>query len=209
MDTYLTVFGQNETEYVEKRSRFIATLRHCETEEEATAFLEEMRSKYWDARHNCFAYSVEEGKLCRFSDDGEPHGTAGKPMLDVIVGLKITNIAVVVTRYFGGVLLGTGGLVRAYSKSVQDVLSNAEVFKMVPSAVSSITCDYTDHGKLVNLLSSVDAVVENTDFAENVTIQFCLKQESVSEFEKKLTEAFSARLKFDIKQEKLTPFKEK
>ncbi len=209
MDTYLTVFGQNETEYVEKRSRFIATLRHCETEEEATAFLEEMRSKYWDARHNCFAYSVEEGRLCRFSDDGEPHGTAGKPMLDVIVGSKITNIAVVVTRYFGGVLLGTGGLVRAYSKSVQDVLSGAEVFKMVPSAVLSVTCDYTDHGKLVNLISSVDAVLENTNFAENVTVEFCLKQESVAEFEKKLTEAFSARLKFDIKQEKLTPFKEK
>ena len=209
MDTYLTVFSENETEYVEKRSRFIATLRHCETEAEATAFLEEMRSKYWDARHNCFAYSVEEGKLCRFSDDGEPHGTAGKPMLDVIVGSKITNIAVVVTRYFGGVLLGTGGLVRAYSKSVQDVLSSAEVFKMVPSAVLSITCDYTDHGKLVNLITSVDGVIENIDFAENVTIQFCLKAEIVTEFEKKLTETFSARLKFDIKQEKLTPFKEK
>lgn len=209
MDTYLTVFGQNETEYVEKRSRFIATLRHCETEAEATAFLEEMRSKYWDAKHNCFAYSVEEGKLCRFSDDGEPHGTAGKPMLDVIVGSKITNIAVVVTRYFGGVLLGTGGLVRAYSKSVQDVLSSAEVFKMVPSVVLSITCDYTDHGKLVNLIGSSDGVLENTDFLENVTVEFCLKEESVAEFEKKLTEAFSARLEFDIKQEKLTPFKEK
>ncbi|MBR6532852.1 MAG: YigZ family protein [Clostridia bacterium] len=209
MDTYLTVFGQNETEYVEKRSRFITTLRHCETEAEASAFLEEMRSKYWDARHNCFAYSVEEGKLCRYHDDGEPHGTAGKPMFDVIVGSKITNIAVVVTRYFGGVLLGTGGLVRAYSKSVQDVLSGAEVFKMVPSAVLSVTCDYTDHGKLVNLISSVDGVVENTDFAENVTVEFCLKKDTVFEFEKKLTETFSARLKFDIKQEKLTPFKEK
>ena len=120
---YSTVFSETKTEYVEKRSRFIATLRHCETEEEANAFLEEMRSKYWDARHNCFAYSVNEGKLRRFSDDGEPHGTAGKPMLDVITGSGITNIAVVVTRYFGGVLLGTGGLVRAYSKSVQDCLA--------------------------------------------------------------------------------------
>ncbi len=209
MNTYLTIFSQNETEYVEKRSRFIATLRHCETEAEATAFLEEMRSKYWDARHNCFAYSVEEGKLCRFSDDGEPHGTAGKPMLDVIVGSGVTNIAVVVTRYFGGVLLGTGGLVRAYSKSVQDVLASAEVFKMVPSAVLNILCDYTDHGKLVNLIGNCDGVITNTEFTDKVAVEVCFKQEDIEPFEKKLTEIFSARLNFDIKEEKLTPFKEK
>ena len=171
--------------------------------------MEEMRSKYWDARHNCFAYSVCEGKLCRFSDDGEPHGTAGKPMLDVIIGSGITNIAVVVTRYFGGVLLGTGGLVRAYSKSVQDCLAAAEVFKMVPSALLSITCDYTDHGKLVNLINSVDGVIEDTQFTDKVTIQFSLKREEIESFDKKLIETFSARLKFDIIQEKLTPFKEK
>lgn len=209
MDAYLTIFSQNETEYVEKRSRFIATLRHCETENEAAAFLEEMRSKYWDARHNCFAYSVNEGKLCRFSDDGEPHGTAGKPMLDVIVGSGITNIAVVVTRYFGGVLLGTGGLVRAYSKSVQDVLSLSEVFKMVPSAVLNITCDYTDHGKLVNLIGNSGGVISNTEFTDKVTVEICFKMEDIEPFEKKLTETFSARLNFDIKEKKLTPFKEK
>ena len=209
MDTYLTVFTENETEYVEKRSRFIATLRHCETEAEASAFLEEMRSKYWDARHNCFAYSVSEGKLCRFSDDGEPHGTAGKPMLDVIVGSGITNIAVVVTRYFGGVLLGTGGLVRAYSKSVQDVLSGAEVFKMVPSAVLNIVCDYTDHGKLVNLIGNCDGVISDTEFTDKVTVEVCFKEQDIENFEKKLTETFSARLQFEIKEKKLTPFKEK
>ena len=114
---FQTVFKQNETEYVEKRSRFIATLRHCETEAEANDFVKEMKSKYWDATHNVYAYSVEGGRMCRFSDDGEPHGTAGKPMLDCIQGSGITNIAVVVTRYFGGILLGTGGLVRAYSKA--------------------------------------------------------------------------------------------
>lgn len=209
MDTYLTVFEENQTEYVEKRSRFIATLRHCETEKEAAAFLEEMRSKYWDARHNCFAYSVDCGKLCRFSDDGEPHGTAGKPMLDVITGSGITNIAVVVTRYFGGVLLGTGGLVRAYSKSVQDVLSCAEVFKMIPSAQLTITCDYTDHGKLVNLIGSCDGVITDTQFTENVTVEFCLKEDDIDSFGKKLTETFSARLNYEIKEKKLTPFKEK
>ncbi len=206
---YSTVFSETKTEYVEKRSRFIATLRHCETEADANAFLEEMRSKYWDAKHNCFACSVNEGKLCRFSDDGEPHGTAGKPMLDVIVGSKITNIAVVVTRYFGGVLLGTGGLVRAYSKSVQDCLALAEVYTMIPSTVFSITCDYTDHGRLVNLITSFDANINNTDFSENVTVEFSLKDQAVEEFSKKLTETFSARLKLDEKEKKLMPFKEK
>lgn len=206
---YSTVFSETKTEYVEKRSRFIATLRHCETEEEANAFLEEMRSKYWDARHNCFAYSVNEGKLCRFSDDGEPHGTAGKPMLDVITGSGITNIAVVVTRYFGGVLLGMGGLVRAYSKSAQDCLALAEVFTMIPSSVLSITCEYTDHGKLVNLLSSYDCEIVNTDFTQNVTVTFNIKDARLEEFSKKLTETFSARLNFTEKEKKLLPFKEK
>ena len=209
METYLTVFSQTNAEYIEKRSRFIATVRHCETESEANAFLEEMRSKYWDARHNCFAYSVENGRLCRFSDDGEPHGTAGKPMLEVIQGSGITNIAVVVTRYFGGVLLGTGGLVRAYSKSTQDALSKAEVFRMIPSVVFSVVCEYTDHAKFVNLLNSAEGVIEDTIFAENVTIKFCLRSEKVAEFSKKITEAFSARLNFDEIDKKMVPFKEK
>lgn len=209
MQEYLTVFDDTQTEYVEKRSRFIATLRHCETEVQANAFLDEMRSKYWDARHNCFAYSVDCGKLCRFSDDGEPHGTAGKPMLDVITGSGITNIAVVVTRYFGGVLLGTGGLVRAYSKSVQDCLAKAQVLRMIPSTVCSITCNYTDHGRLVNLISSVDGNIEDTVFAENVKVIFCIKDQIIGDFSKKLTETFSARLNLEEIEKKLTPFREK
>jgi uncharacterized YigZ family protein len=206
---YTTIFTQTQTEYVEKRSRFIATVRHCETEEEASAFLQEMRSKYWDARHNCFAYSVENGRLSRFSDDGEPHGTAGKPMLDVIEGSGITNIAVVVTRYFGGILLGTGGLVRAYSKSVQDCLTSAEVFTMIPSVVYSICCDYTDHGRLVNLITSNEGNIDNTDFTDKVTVRFSLREEVAEEFSKKLTETFSARLNLEEIEKKLMPFKEK
>ena len=209
MDTYLTVLDETTTEYVEKRSRFITTLRHCETEAEASAFLDEMRSKYWDATHNCYAYTVAEGKTSRFSDDGEPHGTAGKPMMDVVEGSKIKNIAVVVTRYFGGVLLGTGGLVRAYSKAVQDVLSKADVYKMVPSAVLQIVCDYPNHQKLVNLLSSCGCEINDTVFTENVKVEFSLPETEVETFGKKLTETFSARLNFEIKNKKLMPFKEK
>lgn len=209
MKAYLTVFDNLQTEYVEKRSRFIATLAHCETEAEAVAFLEEMRSKYWDARHNCFAYSVDGGALCRFSDDGEPHGTAGKPMLDVIAGSGITNIAVVVTRYFGGVLLGTGGLVRAYSKSVQDVLAAATVVKMVPGVILTVKCDYSDHGKLVNLITAAGGKITNTEFTDTVTVESCFKEEDLESFSKKLTETFSARLDFEIKLKKLMPFEEK
>ena len=209
MNTYLTVFDSVTTEYTEKRSRFIATLRHCETEEQASAFLEEMRSLYWDASHNCYAYCVDEGKLCRFSDDGEPHSTAGKPMLDVIMGSGIKNIAVVVTRYFGGVLLGTGGLVRAYGKAVQDVLAAADVYKMIPSAVLTVTSEYTNHQKLVNLLNSCGCEIIDTVFAENVTVEFSLPLDSIEAFQEKLTETFSASLKYEIKEKKLMPFKEK
>ena len=126
MEQYKTVLEGGTGEIVEKKSRFIATVRPVKNEEEALAFLEEMRKKYWDARHNCYAYSIGKNReFTRCSDDGEPSGTAGRPMLDVILGEDIYNVAVVVTRYFGGVLLGTGGLVRAYSKAVQEGLARS------------------------------------------------------------------------------------
>lgn len=119
-EQYKTVYEGGEGEIVEKKSRFIATVRPVETEEEALAFIEEMKKKYWDARHNCSAYVLgERQELMQCSDDGEPSQTAGKPMMDVLTGAGLTNVAVVVTRYFGGTLLGTGGLVRAYSAGDQ------------------------------------------------------------------------------------------
>ena len=194
MSRYLTVIEESTAEYVEKRSRFIATLRHCETEGEAVAFIEEMRSKYWDARHNVFAYSVAKGTLCRFSDDGEPHGTAGKPILDVINGNEITNVAIVVTRYFGGVLLGTGGLVRAYSTSSRDAVLNAKIVEMIPCTRFYILCDYQDHQKLVYLIEGENGVIENTEFTDKVKVSFVFKDEECQGFLEKLTEVFSARL---------------
>lgn len=207
MESFLTVLSEETSEYVEKRSRFIATLRHCETEQQATDFINEMRSKYWDAKHNVFAYSLKQGELCRFSDDGEPHGTAGKPMLDVILGSGVTDVAVVVTRYFGGVLLGTGGLVRAYSKATQDVLQKSEVYIMLPCTSFRIECEYTDHSKLVNLISSFEGNVDNTEYTEKITVEFSLKDEFISDFSKKLSEIFSARLNLNEMGTKLTPFK--
>ncbi len=206
MSQYLTVIGEANAEYVEKRSRFIATLRHCETETEAVAFIEEMRSKYWDARHNVFAYSVDKGRLCRFSDDGEPHGTAGKPILDVINGNGITDCAIVVTRYFGGVLLGTGGLVRAYSTSSKDAVANAIIAEMIPCTKFSISCDYQDHQRLAFLIEGENGVIESTEFTDKVKITFVFNDTESESFLSKLTEVFSARLTAVEEEKSIAPF---
>lgn len=207
--SYQTVFKRNESEYVEKRSRFIATLCHCETEDEANAFIKEIKSKYWDARHNVYAYSVEGGRMCRFSDDGEPHGTAGKPMLDCIQGSGITNIAVVVTRYFGGILLGTGGLVRAYSKATQDVLSTAEVYIMLKGISCEIVCEYSDLTLLQSLIASSDGEIKDTQYTDKITLSFVLKEEFCDVFKEKLCESFAARLEMLEKENILLPFLKK
>ena len=206
MSEYITVLGEAQAEYVEKRSRFIATVRHCATEEEAVSFINEMRSKYWDARHNVFAYSTGKGALCRFSDDGEPHGTAGKPILDVINGSGVTDLAIVVTRYFGGVLLGTGGLVRAYSKSSKDALETARKARMIPCTVFEIKCDYTDHSRLLSLLENSGGCIQDTEFSDKVMISFYLQDTDIEAFKDKLRETFSARITAKEVENKVLPY---
>ena len=139
--------GQGEIE--EKKSRFIATVRPVATEEEAVAFIEEMKKKYWDARHNCSAFVLgSRAEMTRCSDDGEPSGTAGRPMLEVLLGSGIRNVAVVVTRYFGGTLLGTGGLVRAYTQAVQAGLDACVVSTMTYGVSLKVKTDYNGIGKV-------------------------------------------------------------
>ena len=204
MEKYVTVLGEAVAEHTEKRSKFIATVRHCETEEEALEFLDEMRTRYWDARHNVFAYSIKgQG---RFSDDGEPHGTAGKPVFDVINGEGVTDLAVVVTRYFGGVLLGTGGLVRAYSKSAKDALENAKKAEMIPCMVFETVCEYTDHGKLLNLIEAQGGIIEQSNFTDKVVLRYSLRDGDTDPYKKKLSETFSARLKAEEIGRKTVPF---
>ena len=191
---YITVIGETEAEYTEKRSRFIATLKHCETEEEAAEFINALKSKYWDARHNCYAYSVENGALKRFSDDGEPHGTAGKPILSVIDGAGITNVCIVVTRYFGGVLLGTGGLVRAYTKAASDAAAKIAKAVMTPGTVFSAECDYSAAERLEKLIFDAGGSVENTVYAENVRYEFFISDTEKQKFTERLKEVFCARI---------------
>ena len=146
---YKILYRGGQGELVEKKSRFIATTRPVESEEEALAFVAEMKKTYWDARHNCWAYVIgDKGQLQRCSDDGEPSQTAGRPMLDVLLGEGVRNACVVVTRYFGGVLLGTGGLVRAYSGAVQAGLQGSVIVEKQPAKKFSIATDYNGMGKI-------------------------------------------------------------
>lgn len=206
MGDYITVIGASGAEYEEKRSKFIASLCHVESEKEAMEFIEKVRSKYWDARHNCFAYSVNGGRYNRFSDDGEPHGTAGKPILDVIVGNKINDVVIVVTRYFGGTLLGTGGLVRAYSTSARDSVINAKKAVMIPCTKYETVCEYTDHNRLISLLENHNAKIENTEFTDKVKIYYVFKDSEFTAFADNLRETFSARLVADEVEKTIFPF---
>lgn len=176
-------------EYEEKKSRFIATLRPVNSEAEATAFIAEMKKKYWDAKHNCSAFVIGmNGEITRCSDDGEPSGTAGRPMLEVLIGAEVKNVCVVVTRYFGGVLLGTGGLVRAYSSAVKEGLANSEIVTIVESTGVDVTVAYTEVGKLQHFFTSEMIDVSDCVYAENVTFTISVPNEDVDATLKKITD---------------------
>lgn len=193
---YKVVYEGGQDEIVEKKSRFIATVRPVETEEEAVAFINEMKKKYWDAKHNCSAFVIgERQEFNRCSDDGEPAQTAGRPMLDVLLREGITNVAVVVTRYFGGVLLGTGGLVRAYQEATKAGLNASKIIVKQKGKRLSVQTDYTGLGKLQYLFASENITLEETEYTENVTIHAVIPEESTESIIKKITEATNGTAK--------------
>lgn len=184
-----------QAELVEKKSRFIATIRPVASEEEAVAFIEEMKKKYYDARHNCSAFVIgSKGELTRSSDDGEPSGTAGRPMLEVLTGSGIRNIAVVVTRYFGGVLLGTGGLVRAYSGAVKMALEQCETITRRYGVQMLIKTDYNGVGKIQYLLGSKDVVIQDSVYAADVQMTVLVPIEEYDRLCKELVETTNGRV---------------
>lgn len=192
----VSVGGVGEME--EKKSRFIATLRPAASEQEALAFLEEMKKKYWDARHNCSAYIIgRKAELVRCSDDGEPSGTAGRPMLEVLMGEKLRDTAVVVTRYFGGTLLGTGGLVRAYTQAVQAGLSNSTIVTMRYTTVLKIGTDYQGIGKIQYLLGKNGILVQDTVYTEQVWIEALVPYERVAQISKEMIQATSGKAQIE------------
>ena len=184
------VYQGGEGEITEKKSRFIATVRPVESEEEAAAFIAEMKKKYWDARHNCSAFVIgDRQELTRCSDDGEPAQTAGRPMLDVLLREELHNTSVVVTRYFWGTLLGTGGLVRAYQKSVQEGLAHCRIIDKRPGRELTIQTDYNGLGKIQYILAQQEIPVLQTDYTETVKISVVAPEES----EKRLTEEITEK----------------
>ncbi len=186
------VYQGGQGEITEKKSRFIATIRPVATEEEAVSFVAEMKKKYWDARHNCSAFVIgEQQELTRCSDDGEPAQTAGRPMLDVLLNEGIHNACVVVTRYFGGVLLGTGGLVRAYQKAVQCGLAACTVVEKREGRELTISTDYTSYGRLQYLFAQNGLTVFNTEFAENVRITLLVPLSEIPSTERLITDSTS------------------
>ena len=195
---YKVLLEGGQGEIVEKKSRFIATVRKCETEEEAESFIAEMKKKYWDARHNCSAFVIgNRGELTRCSDDGEPAGTAGRPMLEVLLGENIRNAAVVVTRYFGGTLLGTGGLVRAYTQAVKEGLANSHVGTMRFGSEFIITTDYNDVGKILYLLGQQGLEPADSVYTETVALTVTIPIEEEQTFCAKLVDATGGRVQMD------------
>lgn len=196
--SYKTVHIGGQGEIEEKKSRFIATVRPVSTEDEALDFLAKTKKKYWDARHNCFAYTIGKNfETQRCSDDGEPSGTAGRPMLDVLVKEEIHDCIVVVTRYFGGTLLGTGGLVRAYQKATQQGLANSIIIEKRPGQKLTIHTDYNGIGKLQYLTAREKVTVLDTRYTDTVEMDVIVPTENFGKFCAQVTESTNGKAKLE------------
>ncbi len=199
LSEYKVIYTGGEAEITEKKSRFIATVAPVKTEEEALEFIESMKKKYWNAAHNCSAYVIgERDELLRCSDDGEPGGTAGKPMLDVLLGEGVHHAAVVVTRYFGGTLLGTGGLVRAYSAAVQAGLASSKIITRITGFKLKITTDYTGLGKIQYILGEQKLQVLNAEYTEKVVLETLVPEDRMNTVRGELIEATSGQAALEV-----------
>ena len=197
LSEYRIAYEGGEGEIVEKKSRFIATVLPVDREEEALEFIEKMKKKYWNATHNCYAFVIgERHEIQRFSDDGEPGGTAGRPMLDVLLGEDIHNVAVVVTRYFGGTLLGTGGLVRAYSSAAKAGLASSVIITKIPGFKLRIITDYTGLGKIQYILGERKIPVLDTVYTDKVEMELVLPASQKEQVTDALTEGTNGKVQF-------------
>lgn len=205
MDSYMVPFGEGEAELVEKRSRFIGHVWRVESEEEARARIEETKKHHYDARHNCWCYLIREGNVLRYSDDGEPQGTAGQPMLNVFQREELTNVCCVVTRYFGGILLGTGGLTRAYGGTAKLALDAAGVSRMRLWAVLAVPCTYPLYERMRLVVEQSGGIVTDADFGADVLLTVTLPAEDVSAFQVKVTELSAGQLEPLLVEERFQP----
>ena len=187
MSEYFIPASSGEASFVEKRSEFLGHVRMVEAEEEAKAFVSEMKKKYYDARHNCWCYIIKDGAV-RYSDDGEPQGTAGIPMLEVFKREGIENVVCVVTRYFGGVLLGAGGLLRAYTKSAKDALDAAGVAVVRRWVKMDLPCAYSIAERLKLECTNIGGIVTDTEYGAAVTLKLLVPEEKAEEFSLRITD---------------------
>lgn len=188
MTEYRVPAGYGEAEFIEKRSRFIGRVWLTETEEEAVARIKEMREKHWDATHNVYAYIIKDGGIMRYSDDGEPQGTSGMPTLNVFRSEEMFNVCCVVTRYFGGILLGAGGLVRAYSKTAKLALDAAGISMMRLWKETLVACSYSQYERVKAELEMFDAVITDTDFGADVMMTVLLPEDRADAFAARITD---------------------
>ena len=186
---YLTISENAKASFIEKRSEFIGYIAPVKTNDEAVAFINSIKAEHRKARHNVYAYILREDNISRYSDDGEPQGTAGVPVLDVLKKRGLTDVCVVVTRYFGGILLGGGGLVRAYSHAASLACDAAHIMDMCLCHRLKITADYGMYGKISYLLPNFDTITVNSDFGSDVTLEILVLSERLNALKKELTEA--------------------
>ena len=190
---YITVKGYGEARFEEKRSVFIGYCEHVTSEDEALAFVKKIKEKHKDATHNCYGYVMKGGILCRYSDDGEPQGTAGKPILDMLVKSGVDDVCVVVTRYFGGTLLGTGGLVHAYSLGAKMAVEAAGIAQFENYVVLKVACSYSDYQRIGLELERYNAIIDATDYSDSVAVQFAVKKQFADEISRKISEITSGK----------------
>ena len=197
-ESYKVIAHGGMGEIEEKKSVFIANTAPVQTEEEALAFIESMKKKYWDARHNCYAYVLgEKAQIVRFSDDGEPSGTAGKPILEVLLGMEVRNLVVVVTRYFGGTLLGTGGLVRAYTQATQAGMAASDICIMRRGVLLKITTDYSGISRIQHILGQRKITIEEAEYTDVVLLKIKIPCEDEEQIRKEITEATAGKAQIE------------
>jgi len=202
MQSYKTVKQYGEGEIEEKKSRFLGKIKPVETEEEAVAFIESIKKQYWDARHNCYAFIIgEHSESIRCSDDGEPSGTAGKPMLEVLQNNGLKNVVAVVTRYFGGTLLGTGGLVRAYTQATQAALAEAQIATMTLMSVLTVQTDYNAIGKIKYMFAQADTLIMGEEYGLDVAVTIAVPVAEKEAMQKKIIEATNGKATIEEKEQ--------
>ena len=204
MSGFRVPFAPAESEFVEKRSRFISHIWPVESEEQAQQYIKEMKTRYYDARHNCWCYRIGHA-IARYSDDGEPQGTAGQPMLKVLEREEVTNVCCVVTRYFGGILLGAGGLTRAYSKGAKDALIASGIAVMGAWARVKVPCTYPLFQRVKLEIESANGVVDDVQYGADVVLAVSLPAEQTEGLQRRLTELSAGGIAVEVLSEEYRP----